>query len=78
MKVHYPRVFLAVPLALATSTAFAEDYQCRDNDGCAATISTGGVQRVVNFRKGDVVSTDSGWVIAPDDGWAKIRSRKEL
>lgn len=78
MKVRILRTLVAVPLALIASTASAEDYQCRNNDGCTATITTGGVQRVVVFRKGDVVSTGSGWVVDTDDGWVKIRSRTEL
>lgn len=55
--------------------ASAEDFQCHECC-CFATISTGGVQRDVRFRRGDVISTDSGWVLFPDNGWVELRSRK--
>ena len=55
-------------------TSFAEDYQCQDSGGCSAVILEDGKEREVTFRKGDLVSTDSGWVVSPDDGWVKVRA----
>jgi len=55
----------------------AEIYQCRDVNGCRATINDDlGNQKSVQFRKGDVVSTDAGWVVSTDDGWYRLRSRR--
>jgi len=54
---------------------FAEDYQCRRAAGCSASISADGELLEVRFRKGDLVSTDDGWIVNPDNGWVKIRTK---
>lgn len=66
---------LVILLALAVP-AFAEDYQCQNSDGCNAAISVDGELQTIAFRKGDIVSTDDGWVVHPDDGWVKVRSNQ--
>lgn len=66
-------VLLALPLSLA-----AEDYQCGADAGCPARINQDGEIEEVTFRKGDLVSTDAGWLVSPDDGWVKIQSRLRL
>ena len=53
----------------------AQDYQCRNTSGCTARQSVNGELTTVNFRKGDLVSTEDGWVVDPDDGWSKVRSK---
>ena len=69
------RVFASVVLlALAGAHPFAENYQCQDDAGCTATITEDGVLSEIAFRKGDIVSTEDGWVVHPDDGWEKVRA----
>lgn len=67
------RLAAAAVLAL-TLTARAEDYQCGDDAGCTARIVEDGVIQDVEFRKGDMVSTDAGWWIVTDDGWVKVNT----
>ncbi|MAB79433.1 MAG: hypothetical protein CMJ89_08775 [Planctomycetes bacterium] len=62
-------------LALA-APSFAEDYQCKNSGGCDASITVDGELQEVSFRKGDIVSTDAGWIVHPDDGWEKVRSNQ--
>lgn len=52
----------------------AEDYQCNNDAGCTARITEDGELQDVSFRKGDIVSTEAGWVVSPDDGWEKVRT----
>lgn len=52
----------------------AEDYQCTNDAGCTARITEDGELQDVSFRKGDIVSTEAGWVVSPDDGWEKVRT----
>lgn len=59
-------------LAATAATAFAEDYQCTNDNGCEAVLSDENGSRKVKFRKGDIVSTGSGWVVNPSDGWSKV------
>ena len=35
-----------------------------------------GLPRHVLFRKGDLVSTEAGWVVSTDDGWVKVRTKE--
>ena len=56
--------------------ANAEDYQCGDDAGCTARITEDGELQEVVFRKGDLVSTEAGWVVSPDDGWVKVRMKR--
>jgi len=61
-------MFLGVPTE-------AQDFQCRNAAGCVARRPVNGTLQSVNFRKGDLVSTDDGWIVDPDDGWKKVRSK---
>lgn len=67
-----------VPAALLVLAAgipvFAEDYQCGEEAGCSAQITEDGELQEVVFRKGDLVSTEAGWVVSPDDGWVKVKT----
>lgn len=54
--------------------AIPADYQCKDVGGCVARRSKNGVLTSYRFRKGDLVSTEDGWVVDPDDGWVKVTS----
>lgn len=68
-----------VPTALlvlaAGFPARAEDYQCGDDAGCTARVTEDGELQEVVFRKGDLVSTEAGWVVSPDDGWVKVKTK---
>ena len=68
-----------VPAALLLLAAgfplSAEDYQCGDDAGCTARITEDGELQEVVFRKGDLVSTEAGWVVSPDDGWVKVKTK---
>lgn len=55
--------------------ASAEDYQCTEDAGCSARITEDGELQEVTFRKGDLVSTEAGWVVSPDDGWKKVKTK---
>lgn len=69
------RRVLAPMLVMALGIlARAEDYQCTSDAGCTARITEDGELLDVSFRKGDIVSTDAGWVVSPDDGWEKVRT----
>ena len=77
MKRTIARILAVIGLAAITAVPFfAEDYQCRRPSGCTASISEDGELLEVRFRKGDLVSTDDGWIVNPDDGWVKIRSKR--
>ena len=70
---------LLATLAFSTTAALnstAEDYQCRDSAGCTAQIPDNGQLKTVSFRKGDLVSTEDGWIVNPDDGWRRVRTRR--
>jgi hypothetical protein len=66
---------LAAALLLLAAPARAEDYQCTDDTGCTARITEDGEVQEVTFRKGDLVSTEAGWVVSADDGWVKVKSK---
>ena len=68
----FATAFLVVAAGIS---AYAEDYQCDDDAGCSARINEDGELREVVFRKGDLVSTEAGWVVSPDDGWVKVRTK---
>ncbi len=53
----------------------AEEYQCNSDAGCTARINEDGELQDVVFRKGDLVSTEAGWVVSTDDGWVKVRTK---
>ena len=65
-------------VSTAALPLFAEDYQCQNNAGCSAQIPRDGGLEEVSFRKGDLVSTDDGWIVNPDNGWVKVRSKRGL
>ena len=70
------RCVSAALLVMATGlSSHAEDYQCQNDSGCTARISEDGELQEVVFRKGDLVSTEAGWVVSPDDGWVKVRTK---
>ncbi len=71
----FTRRVIAAGLALAVlgSASLAEHYQCRNPTGCIATRTKKGKTQTVLFRKGDLVSTGSGWTVDPADGWVKLR-----
>jgi hypothetical protein len=73
MQVFIRRTLSVVAIvAIAAASPSAEDYLCENADGCPASITSGGVKRVVVFRKGDLVRTEKGWVVNPSDGWMKV------
>jgi hypothetical protein len=70
------RLVPATLLVLAAgSTLRAEDYQCGEDAGCTARITEDGELQEVVFRKGDLVSTEAGWVVSSDDGWVKVKTK---
>ena len=68
-------VSTALILLAAGLPSSAEDYQCTNDDGCTARITEDGELQEVTFRKGDLVSTEAGWVVSTDDGWVKVISK---
>lgn len=75
MTVPKARLLAAAWLVLAAALpSHAEDYQCGNDAGCTARITEDGEVQEVVFRKGDLVSTEAGWVVSPDDGWVKVRA----
>ncbi len=72
MKICVQRViWSALVFATLGWSSSAEQFQCKNEGGCPASITTGGRTHRVVFRKGDLVDTDSGWDINPGDGWKK-------
>lgn len=51
-----------------------EEWECREDAGCIASHTVDGTVEVVTFRRGDLVSTASGWVVSADDGWVKVKT----
>jgi hypothetical protein len=72
MKNILPRGFAGLTLALLALSAHAEDYECDDPEGCTAYTGEEGSLRPVNFRRGDLISSEGGWTIHPDDGWTEV------
>ncbi len=72
MKVLTRAIASIAGLAALAYSASADDYQCTSDKGCDALVSTDGGVKRVKFRKGDIVSTGSGWVVNPSDGWDKV------
>ena len=76
MKNAMARLVPAALLAMAAGfPASAEDYQCGDDAGCTARVTEDGELQEAVFRKGDLVSTEAGWVVSPDDGWVKVKTK---
>jgi hypothetical protein len=61
------------------------DFQCQSDDGCTAIMPGedgpqppgGGREgakytKVHKFKKGDIVSTSSGWIVNPAYGWKEV------
>jgi hypothetical protein len=59
----------------AVFSVHAEDYKCAEEAGCSARINEDGELQEVTFRKGDLVSTEDGWVVSQDDGWVKVKQK---
>ena len=73
MKVPVLKVLLSLTAVAATSVvALADDYQCTSDTGCTASESTEKGTRKVKFKKGDIISTSSGWIVNPANGWSKV------
>ncbi len=64
-------MLLTSALLLIASLAMPDDFQCTDIEGCDA-INTAASGNVVTFRKGDIVSTERGFVVAGASGWVNI------
>ena len=62
-------LFALVAAALSVS---AEEYLCENVDGCRAVTETPDGREETVFRRGDIVSTDDGWVVDPGDGWTEL------
>jgi len=66
-----PRSLLPLMLAaLWCQPVAGDDYVCSEEDGCEALPPGDGP--TVKFRKGDVVSTDRGWVVIQANGWVEL------
>ena len=75
MKNASARVLSAVLLLVTAGiSSHAEDYQCRAPSGCTARIVENGQIQTVVFRKGDLISTEAGWIVSPEDGWIKLKN----
>jgi hypothetical protein len=72
------RVLSGVFLWPAAVSLHAEDYLCRNGAGCTASIVEDGSLQEVVFRRGDIVSTEAGWIVSPEDGWVKVRAKANL
>ena len=70
------RAFAVLAFLTGAAPVGAQDYQCQDAGGCSATIFQDGAARRVKFRKGDLVSTSSGWIVDTEDGWVRVPSDK--
>jgi hypothetical protein len=67
------RVFLPLTAVSAIALgAFADDYQCTSDTGCVALMPSPSGTRQVKFKKGDIVSTSSGWIVNPSEGWHRV------
>lgn len=71
MRSRVGRRLLALVLAAVwCAPAAGDDFKCDDISGCnALNTSTGSV---ITFRKGDIVSTERGFVVAGDNGWVGV------
>lgn len=69
------RLLEVLLLSLTALSVSAEDYQCIQAAGCPARGEEDGQVFEVLFRKGDIISTEAGWLVSPSDGWAKVRTR---
>jgi hypothetical protein len=65
---------LAPVLALSAlaHSAPAEEYLCENDEGCRAVVETPDGREEIQFREGDIVSTEEGWVVDPGDGWVSL------
>lgn len=76
MKNASARVLSAVLLLVTAELSLhAEDFQCRFVAGCTARIVENGQVQEVVFRKGDLISTEAGWIVSPEEGWVKLRNK---
>jgi hypothetical protein len=76
MSIAKVRLVPAALFALAAGfLVHAEDYKCTESAGCTAQINEDGELQEVTFRKGDLVSTEAGWIVSQDDGWVKVKPK---
>lgn len=68
-----PAVWLVLTVGFPVQ---AEDHQCNESAGCSARITEDGIVSEVTFRKGDLISTEAGWIVSPDDGWVKVKTKR--
>lgn len=68
-------LMVAMALFGLAAAADAEDYECKSDDGCTARITVDGVVEEHAFRKGDIVSTEAGWVVMSGCGWVKLKTK---
>jgi len=59
----------------ACPSLHAENFQCQSQEGCTAFITEEGEVVEHDFRAGDVISTQDGWILPPDaPGWVKLKA----
>jgi len=79
MKIILQRLVLSAIVLSATAwSSFGEQFKCKNAAGCPASITSGGSTRTVVFRKGDLIDTDSGWIVDPELGWKKVSHNLNL
>lgn len=61
----FASVLLSFPLK-------ADDFQCVSDKGCVALLPSPGGTKEIKFRKGDIISTSSGFIVNPLDGWNRV------
>lgn len=82
------RLHLSMKTLLAlfflASISFAEEYMCKpppeaipQECTCRIVVRGKGIT-TVRFRKGEIVSTEAGWLPDPERGWRKIDKDKAL
>lgn len=66
------RLFLpALVAGIAVSLVWAGEFVCIE-PVCTAYKVTGGVAKQQLFARGDLVSTDEGWVVNEAHGWDQL------
>jgi hypothetical protein len=68
-----PLLVLILWAILAADSAARDNFQCIYDTGCKAIMPVDGKCVTKNFKKGDIISTSSGWIVNPTGtGWRKI------
>lgn len=65
-------LYSLVALLVLAIYASADGWQCTDPDGCTALQSSDSGSRVVKFKRGDIISSQGGWIPDPPDGWDSV------